>query len=66
VPERGREPAQLISFPTEAFFTLQDRLAEHEAEGVAMPAGIKRRELALRILVAAEMFKRPEGSPEAG
>jgi hypothetical protein len=64
VPERGQEPHQLISFPTEAFFTLQERLAQHEAEGVTMPAGVERSELALRILIVAELSKRKGGLRE--
>ena len=61
----AEEPSQLVSFPTEAFFILQERLAEQEAEGVAMPAGMKRYELALRILIEAELSKRRGGSAGA-
>jgi hypothetical protein len=64
--QRDRKPLVWISFPTEAFFTLQERLAEQEAEGVAMPAGMKRHELALRILIAAELTRSAGGSGDAG
>jgi hypothetical protein len=33
---------------------LEERLREQEAEGVEMPAGMQRDELALRVLIAAE------------
>jgi hypothetical protein len=39
----------LTSFPAHALLILEERLAEQEAEGVEMPEGVKRDELALRI-----------------
>jgi hypothetical protein len=47
----------LITFPAQALLILEERLAEQEAEGVEMPEGMERDELALRILVAAEMVR---------
>jgi hypothetical protein len=46
-------PSPLIDFPAHALLILEERLAEQEAEGVEMPAGIERDELALTILIAA-------------
>jgi hypothetical protein len=43
----------LISFPAHALLILEERLAGQEAEGVEMPGGMERDELALRILIAA-------------
>jgi hypothetical protein len=63
---RDGEPLDWISFPTEAFFTLQERLAEHEAEGVAMPEGVERSELALRVLIVAELSRREGGLDAVG
>jgi hypothetical protein len=37
---------------------VEERLREQEAEGVEMPAGIERDELALRIVVTAELSRR--------
>jgi hypothetical protein len=45
----------LISFPAHALLFLEERLAEQEARGVEMPEGMERDELALRILIAAEL-----------
>jgi len=39
--------------PRHAILIVEERLREQEAEGVEMPEGIERDELALRILVAA-------------
>jgi hypothetical protein len=47
----------MIVFPAQALLILEERLAEQEAEGVEMPEGMERDELALRILVAAEMVR---------
>ena len=38
---------------------VEERLKEQEAEGVEMPAGMERDELALRILIAAETDQIP-------
>jgi hypothetical protein len=43
----------LVVFPAHALLIVEERLREQEAEGVEMPAGIERDELALRILLAA-------------
>jgi len=50
----------LISFPAHALLILEERLAEQEAEGVKMPEEMERDELALRILLAAELARRVE------
>jgi hypothetical protein len=39
----------LVFFPLHALLILEERLAEQEAEGVEMPEGMERDELALRI-----------------
>jgi hypothetical protein len=49
----------LIVFPAHALLIVEERLREQEAEGVEMPVGIERDELALRILIAAEISGRP-------
>jgi hypothetical protein len=44
-----------ITFPAHAaLLILEERLREQEDEGVEMPEGMERDELALRILIAAE------------
>jgi len=45
----------LIVFPAHAQLILEERLQEQEADGVEMPEGMERDELALRILLVAEM-----------
>jgi hypothetical protein len=45
----------LISFPAHVLLIVEERLAEQEAEGVDMPKGMERDELALRILIAASL-----------
>jgi hypothetical protein len=52
----------VVTFPAHALLILEERLAEQEAEGVEMPEGMERDELALRILVAAEGLRRCIGS----
>jgi hypothetical protein len=42
----------LIVFPAHALLMLEGRLGKHEADAVAMPEGMQRDELALRILIA--------------
>jgi hypothetical protein len=46
--------ADLVSFPTHALLILEEQLREQEAEGLEMPEGMERNELALRILIAAQ------------
>jgi hypothetical protein len=46
----------LITFPAHALLILEQRLREQEAEGVEMPEGMERYELALRILITAELL----------
>jgi hypothetical protein len=55
---------QLITFPAHALLILEERIAEQEAQGVEMPEGMERDELALRILVAAHTLA--SRSPESG
>jgi hypothetical protein len=45
--------------PEHALLILEERLAEQEAQGVEMPEGVERDELALRILIAAETGEIP-------
>jgi hypothetical protein len=47
--------SDVISFPAHALLIVGERLRKQEAEGVKMPDGIDRTELALRILVFAEI-----------
>lgn len=63
--QRDEEEVDFLSFPIEAFFALQERLADLEAEGVGMPAGTKREELALRILTVVELSKGKGALPRA-
>jgi hypothetical protein len=61
MPSRGSrisenpELPSLIVFPAHALLMLEERLAEQEAEGVEMPEGMERDELALRILVVSQL-----------
>jgi hypothetical protein len=48
----------LIVFPAHALI-LEERLREQEAEGIRMPKGMGRDELALRMLIAAETGQIP-------
>jgi hypothetical protein len=50
-----------IGFPPEALLILEERLRQDEAEGVPMPEGVGRDELALPILIAAELVRRGHG-----
>jgi hypothetical protein len=45
----------MISFPAHALLILEERHREQEREGVRMPEGMSLDELALRILIAAEL-----------
>ena len=49
----------LVVFPAHALLVLEERLREQEAEGVEMPEGTERDELALGILIAAETGQIP-------
>jgi hypothetical protein len=51
----SRVATGLVSFPAHALLILEERLAEQEAEGVEMPEEMERDELALRILIAANL-----------
>jgi hypothetical protein len=51
--------APLIAFPAHVLLIVEERLKEQEAEGVEIPERMERDELALRILIGAEMV-RPE------
>jgi hypothetical protein len=44
---------RLIAFPAYQLLVVEERLGEQEAEGVKMPGGMERDELALRVLIAA-------------
>jgi hypothetical protein len=54
----GSRPT-LVSFPAHALLTVEERLREQEAEGVRMPEGIDRTDVALSILILAEVVSRP-------
>ena len=43
-----------IVFPEHPLLIVEERLKEHQAEGVRMPEGMPLDELALRILIAVE------------
>jgi hypothetical protein len=47
----------LIVFPAHALLVVEERLKEQEAEGVQLP-DVPKDELALRILIAAELSQR--------
>jgi hypothetical protein len=47
----------LISFPPHALLIVEERLREQEAEGVQMPEGLPLDELALRVLITAEVLR---------
>jgi hypothetical protein len=54
----------LIVFPAHALLILEERLQEQEAEGVEMPEGMERDELALRLLIAEAVLRgTAHGSP---
>jgi hypothetical protein len=44
-----------VVFPAHALLVVEERLKEQQAEGVRLPDGVPLDELALRILVAAEL-----------
>jgi hypothetical protein len=48
----------LIVFPAYQLMVVEERLGEQEAEGVRMPEGMERDELALQVLIAAAMESR--------
>ena len=49
----------LIVFPEHALLIVEERLREQDAGGVRMPEGMPLDELALRILIAAEIGSIP-------
>jgi hypothetical protein len=51
-------PRGLIWFPDHSLLIVEERLREEHAEGVMMPEEIGREELALRVLVAADIVTR--------
>jgi hypothetical protein len=53
------ESSEAIVFPEHALLIVEERLREQEAEGVRMPEGMPLKELALRILIAAETGRVP-------
>jgi hypothetical protein len=58
----GANPAVNL-FPAHALVILEERLREQEAEGVRMPEGVPLDELALRILVPADVWTEAAGQP---
>jgi hypothetical protein len=58
-PGRPGAMNNLICISAHALLFVEERLAEQEAEGVEMPEGMERDELALRILVAVHHLRRP-------
>jgi hypothetical protein len=62
----GGSWSQLVTFPAHALLILEERLREQEAEGVKMPEGMQRDELALRILIAAEPVRLAPPTPTMG
>jgi hypothetical protein len=50
----------MVGFPAHALLVVEERLREQEAEGVEMPEGMARDELAFRILIAAETGQIPD------
>jgi hypothetical protein len=47
----------LLTFPAYQLLVVEERLQEQEAEGVEMPEGMERDELALQVLIAAELVR---------
>lgn len=50
-------PSPLISFPLHALLIVEERLKEQQAEGIRIPEGIELDELALRILLVADLTR---------
>jgi hypothetical protein len=48
----------VVSFPAHALLIVEERLREQAQEGVRMPDGMSLDELALRVLIAAELTRR--------
>lgn len=48
-----------VAFPAHALLILEERLREQEAEGIRMPEGMELDGLALRILLASELSRKP-------
>jgi hypothetical protein len=57
-----------VVFPTHALLVVEERLREQESEGVRLPPGMNRTELALRVLAVAALTSRPRSplSPGSG
>jgi hypothetical protein len=51
-------PPGFLVFPIQSLLVVEERLKEQEAEGVEMPEGMERDELALRILISASLGRR--------
>jgi hypothetical protein len=51
--------ADLICFPAYQLLVVEERLREQEAEGVRMPEGMERDELALKVLIHGHPACRP-------
>jgi hypothetical protein len=49
-----------IAIPEHALLIVEERLRQQEGEGVKMPGGMPLDELALRILIAAEIRQVPQ------
>jgi hypothetical protein len=47
-----------VSFPAHGLLIVEERLREHQAEGLQMPEGMPLDELALRVLIAAALMSR--------
>jgi hypothetical protein len=47
--------------PRSRLLVLEERLGEQQAEGVQMPAGVALDDLALRVLIAAELSEASAG-----
>jgi hypothetical protein len=53
--DAAREP--LVTFPPHALLIVEERIREAEEEGVRMPEGVDRTELAQRVLIAVELTR---------
>ena len=47
----------MFVFPEHALLVMEERLREQQAEGVRMPDGMSLDELALRVLITAELTR---------
>jgi hypothetical protein len=57
----GMSDWEPIIFPEHALLIVEERQKEQQAEGVRMPEGMPLDELALRVLIAAEVMRRERG-----